>query len=123
MNEGPHTKALRLDVRLSSIDHARIVEEAKRRRMPVSTYVRQALLGQVDYAIDRDAHLVTAVVRALDMRAETLAETFGEIALTLLERMAPESISPEDRHAYIAGAVECFHEALRRHLQESTHDW
>src|SRR5947207_3282451 len=122
MSEAPHMKSCRLDVRLSSADHARIVAEARHRCMSVSTHVRQALLGQVDYAADRDARLVAALVRALDTRAEALAEVAGEIALTLLERLSSEPISPEARAAYIAGAVECFRDALRRHLQDGTHD-
>jgi len=112
-------KAHRLDVRLASADHDRIVEEAMRRQLSVSTYVRQALLGQVDYASDRDAHVLSALVRALDIRAEALAEMASEIALTLLERIAREPIPPEERRAYVAGAVECFRDALRRRLQEA----
>lgn len=122
MTEARPTKIRRLDVRLSSTEHARIVEDAMRRGLSMSTHVRQALLGQVGCATDRDARLVAALVRALDTRAEALAETTGEIALTLLERMASEPISPEARAAYIAGAVECFRDALRRHLQDGTHD-
>jgi hypothetical protein len=117
-NGASRAEARRLDVRLASADHDRIVEEAIRRHLSVSTYVRQALLGQVDYTDDHDAHMLSALARALDMRAEAFAETAGEIALTLLERIGSEPISPEERRAYVAGAVECFRDALRRRLQE-----
>jgi len=108
----------RLDVRLSSSEHASIVEEAARRGLSVSTYARQAFLGQIDHGRNRDARLMAMLVRTFDARLEALAEMTGEVALTLLERVAPGPISPEDRHAYVAGAMECFRDALRRHLQE-----
>jgi hypothetical protein len=119
-NETLRTKVRRLDVRLSSPDHARIVEEAVRRQLSVSAYVRQALLGHIDYANDHDTRLLDTFARALDTRAEALAEVAGEIALTLLERVAPGPIPPQDRHAYVAGAVDCFRDALRRHLQRGS---
>jgi hypothetical protein len=108
----------RLDVRLSPTEYGRVVGDATRRGMSVSGYVRQTLVGQIDHARDRDAHLLAMLARTLDARAEALAEMVGEVALTLVERLAPGPTSPEDRHTYVAGAVECFRDALDRHLNE-----
>jgi hypothetical protein len=116
--EARPAKGRRLDVRLSSAEHARIVAEAARRGLTVSTYARQALLGQIDYGHDCDTHVVATLLRGFDARLEAIAEMVGEVALTILERAAAEPTSPEDRRTYVAGAVECFRDALRRHLAE-----
>jgi hypothetical protein len=110
----------RLDVRLSTTDHARIAQDAARRGLTVSAYTRQALLGQIDHARDHDAQFVADLTQAVDARAEALAETIGEIALTLLERGTSEPIPEREQRTYIAGALRCFHDALRRRLTEGT---
>ena len=109
--------AVRLDVRLSPEDHARVTAEAARRRLTVSTYVRQALLGRFDSEQDRDDRVIAALARETDARARALVEIIVETirnALETLGRTVTDEETKAEQQRLLRWYVSAVEDRLRR---------
>ena len=109
-------EAVRLDVRLSPEDRTRIVREAVRRRLTVSSYVRQTLLGRLDYEQDRDGWAVAAAAREADARARALVEIVVEAIRNALETLG-RTVTDEDAKAEQQRLLRWYASAVEDHLR------
>jgi len=109
-------EAVRLDVRLSPEDRTRIVREAVRRRLTVSSYVRQTLLGRLDYEHDRDGQASAAAARETDARARALVEIVVEAIRNALETLG-QTVTDEDAKAEQLRLLRWYASAVEDHLR------
>jgi predicted NBD/HSP70 family sugar kinase len=109
--------AVRLDVRLSLDDRTRIVREAVRRRLTVSAYVRQTLLGRLDYEQDRDGHAIAAAARETDARARALVEIVVEAIRNALETLG-RTVTDEETKVEQQRLLRWYASAVEDHLRD-----
>ena len=110
-------EAVRLDVRLSPEDHARVTAEAARRRLTVSSYVRQTLLGRLNAEQDRDGRAIAAAARETDARARALVEIIVEAirnALETLGRTVPDEETKAEQQRLLRWYASAVEDHLRR---------
>ena len=109
-------EAVRLDVRLSPEDHARVTGEAARRRLTASAYVRQALLGQLDYEQDRNGRATAALACETDARARALVEIIVEAIRNALETLG-RTVTDEETKAEQQRLLRWYASAVEDHLR------
>ena len=108
--------AVRLDVRLSPEDHARVMGEAARRRLTASAYVRQALLGRLDAEHDRDGRAIAALARETGAQARALVEIIVEAIRNALETLG-RTVTDEEAKTEQQRLLRWYASAVEDHLR------
>ena len=122
MADRNHARTVRFEVLLTPLEARRIQGEAMRRKLTVSAYARNAILGGVDHAEDMLERAIERIGQAVIRDIEGMVAAVAVAATVIIGRVSKRRIPAEERARAVTALTAYYRQRVARSVQADAGD-